>query len=203
MTGTLGSLWARARWRWASIATSPSVRRPGSSWSRKALPATRSSVVHNGVDLAALAGVTGGCRRRDPASHQRTAHRQQTRRPADPRRRPAARSPARVRLTVQGEGPEQRALEGWSPGWASRHMSPSRARLPASRTRWPCASATRCFCLPSTQRGLRDGGDRGDGPGAAGGVHRHPGAARGGRRRAALFFRLDDEADLAKKLERY
>ena len=59
--------------------------------------------------------------------------------------------------------------------------------VPDARARGPLAPR-RLRGLPDPRRGLRPAGDRGDGARRAGGLLRHAGAARGGRRACAHYF---------------
>jgi glycosyltransferase involved in cell wall biosynthesis len=202
VTGALGSVWTRSALalgfdRYVAVSETTRERLVA-----QGVATDRVAVVHNGVDLDVLAGVTADPPVRPSVS---TSVRLIPSKRADLLIRAVARLRARlpdVALTVQGEGPERGALEALVAELGLAAHVTFAGRLPRFEDALALRKRHQVFCLPSRSEGFGMVVIEAMGMGLPVVCTDIPVLHEIAGDGAALFFRLDDEADLAEKLEK-
>jgi glycosyltransferase involved in cell wall biosynthesis len=200
LTGTLGSAWVRGALALGfdrTIAVSEVTKR---QLVAQGVPAERISVVHNGVDLEAFAGVTAA-----PAAPASVAT--SVRLIASKRADLLLRAVARLRpqltvsLTIHGQGPEQAALEQLARELGLAAQVSFVGRLARFEDALALRRRHQVFCLPSISEGFGMVVIEAMALGLPVVCTDIP-VLREVAGDAALFFRPDDAGDLAAQLER-
>jgi glycosyltransferase involved in cell wall biosynthesis len=200
-TGVLGSAWVRGALALSFggfIAVSEATRR---QLVAQGVPASSITVVHNGVDLALLDSIAGEPPARPSLS---TSVRLIASKRADLLIRAVARVRARlpdVALTVQGEGVERPALEALVERLSLGGNVTVVGRLPRFEEALSLRKRHHLFCLPSISEGFGMVVLEAQGLGLPVVCTDLP-VLREVAGDSALFFRPDDEEDLARQLER-